>query len=283
MRFVRALVALAVVLAPSVARAEPPRPAQSASRAAHPGRTAHVQKSEPRASKATGPCLQSPVEVTTGADTASIALARCDGKPAPAAVEALSVLARPPSVPRPKQALAQLAKVHGADVAPGIRRIDPGLVERLATVVEHFRKGNATPAGTATRIVLVSGYRPKSAGSYHQTGRAMDFRVEGVTNEALVAFCKTLPDTGCGYYPNSLFVHMDVRAPGAGHVAWIDASRPGEPPKYVSSWPPPPEGEAGADAQPPAGTPATMPALPPATTAPERPSRGLRDGHVYFF
>jgi hypothetical protein len=62
-----------------------------------------------------------------------------------------------------------------------------------------------------------------------------------VANEAVVEFCKTLADTGCGYYPNSSFVHVDVRQPGTGHVAWIDASGPGEAPRYVASWPPPPE------------------------------------------
>lgn len=55
----------------------------------------------------------------------------------------------------------------------------------------------------------------------------------------MVAFCKTLADTGCGFYPNSSFVHIDVREPGAGHVSWIDASGPGETPRYVSVWPPP--------------------------------------------
>ncbi|HEY2513991.1 MAG TPA: hypothetical protein VGI39_24155, partial [Polyangiaceae bacterium] len=33
----------------------------------------------------------------------------------------------------------------------------------------------------------------------------------------------------CGYYPNSTFVHMDVREKSA---FWIDFSRPGEPPRY---------------------------------------------------
>jgi len=50
---------------------------------------------------------------------------------------------------------------------------------------------------------------------------------------------KTLDDTGCGYYPNSSFVHMDVRDPETGHVAWIDASGPGETPRYVAQWPEP--------------------------------------------
>ncbi|MGZ5969651.1 MAG: YcbK family protein, partial [Polyangiales bacterium] len=86
-------------------------------------------------------------------------------------------------------------------------------------------------------ITLVSGYRPASKGSPHQAARAMDIRIDGVTNEALVAFCKTLNDTGCGYYPNSYFVHVDVRPEGAGHVSWIDVSGPGETPIYVKQWP----------------------------------------------
>ena len=32
---------------------------------------------------------------------------------------------------------------------------------------------------------------------------------------------------------------MDVRDPGTGHTAWIDASGPGETPRYVTQWPPP--------------------------------------------
>jgi len=88
------------------------------------------------------------------------------------------------------------------------------------------------------KLSVVSGYRPSSIGSMHATGRAIDFRIEGAKNEDVVAFCKTLTDTGCGFYPNSSFVHVDVRDPGAGHVSWIDASGPGETPRYVSTWPP---------------------------------------------
>jgi hypothetical protein len=32
---------------------------------------------------------------------------------------------------------------------------------------------------------------------------------------------------------------VDVRDAGAGHVSWIDASGPGETPRYVTSWPEP--------------------------------------------
>ena len=66
--------------------------------------------------------------------------------------------------------------------------------------------------------------------------RAIDFRSEGTRNE-VVAFCKTLTDTGCGFHPNSSFVHLDVRDSGAGHVSRIDASGLGEP-RYVTAWPP---------------------------------------------
>jgi hypothetical protein len=78
-------------------------------------------------------------------------------------------------------------------------------------------------------------------------------RVAGVSNEELSAFCKTMPDTGCGYYPNSSFIHMDVRSPGTGSVSWIDASGPGEPPRYVTTWPPP---AAVEPASPPFAPPA---------------------------
>jgi len=205
----------------------------AASAASPPGKTPHSS----RVARA-HTCTKTPVEVLAGKESATFSLAKCDGRVIPAGVDELSILARPGTVARPKGAVTATAKTRGADVAPGVRRIDPRLVERLETVVDHFRK-----EGQKAKVALVSGYRPRSAGSYHSTGRALDFRLDGVTNEALVAFCKTLPDTGCGYYPNSLFVHMDVRDPGTGHVSWIDVSHPGETPKYVSAWPLPAEGQ----------------------------------------
>jgi hypothetical protein len=88
------------------------------------------------------------------------------------------------------------------------------------------------------RIVLVPGNKPRTSGSLHASGRAIDFKIDGVDNQEIVAFCKTMADTGCGFYPTAGFVHVDVRDHGIGHVSWIDVSRPGEAPKYVSSWPP---------------------------------------------
>jgi hypothetical protein len=171
---------------------------------------------------------------------ATFPLTTCDGKPTTVAIESLSVLARPYDVPAPKlmpaSNLSKSPKGQRAfattkgELAPGVRRVDSGLVLRLQAVADRF------PGKT---ITLVSGYRPASKGSLHASAQAFDIRVDGVTNETLVAFCKTMKDTGCGYYPNSFFVHVDVRPTGSGHVYWIDVSGPGEKPVYVKSWPPP--------------------------------------------
>ncbi|MDP9034401.1 MAG: DUF882 domain-containing protein [Myxococcota bacterium] len=205
-------------------------------------------------------CFSQPIEMVAGRESAIFSLTKCDGSATPLGVDQLSVLARPSTASKPKQPLEILANAAGTDLAPGIHRFDPRIVERLAQMVEHFQAPGQTP-----QVVLVSGYRRRGNGSYHSAGRALDFRVTGVTNEALVAFCKTLQDTGCGYYPNSGFVHVDVREPGAGHVSWIDVSRPGQPPRYVTRWP--------------AVEPSKLPALPSpdaqvSTTSPGEPTSG---------
>ena len=175
----------------------------------------------------------------------SFSLTTCGGGTAPGAVDNLSILARPYDVPAPgpmsqptsvlslPKKMAKPSKalaIESDEISPGIRRVNPGLVSRIQAIADKF------PGKT---ITLVSGYRPASKGSPHQAARAMDIRIDGVTNENLVAFCKTLQDTGCGYYPNSYFVHVDVRPSGIGHVYWIDTSGPGEKPNYVKQWPPP--------------------------------------------
>lgn len=104
---------------------------------------------------------------------------------------------------------------------------DPRLVALVGIVSSHF-------AGKPLEVV--SGYRAYTPTQYtphsnHNFGRALDFRIRGVSNEALWEFCRTLRNAGCGYYPNSTFVHLDVRDT---KTFWIDRSRPGEPPKYDS-------------------------------------------------
>lgn len=198
------------------------------------------------------PCFAASISIDrNGLENESFSLLDCKGKPLDAAREKLSVLARPWGTPRPvieppkktkKPAKHQVGKdklgetvTETGEIAPNVRLLDAGLLTRIDTISRHFK---------GKHISLVSGYRPRSRGSLHQTARAIDMRVVGASNEEVVAFCKTITDTGCGYYPNSSFVHVDVRAPGTGSVTWIDASGPGESPRYVSAWPPPPEAKA---------------------------------------
>ena len=238
-----ALFSLIAVAAPATASADPPAP--------EPHETAVVVKAHS--------CAKPAVEVAAGSETKTFSLVDCNGSALPAGIDDLSVLARPGTAPKPKEGAVASHGKSGPEVAPGIRRIDSRLIERLEQVVEHFRKDGQTP-----RVELVSGYRPRSTGSFHSSGRALDFKLEGVKNEDLVAFCKTLPDTGCGYYPNSSFVpHVDAREHGAGHVSWIDISHPGETPHYVKAWPLP-AADAPATLSP--RQPARRPRPPPLTT-----------------
>src|SRR5580693_2981355 len=103
--------------------------------------------------------------------------------------------------------------------------IEPRLVHLLAAVSNHFG---------SRKVEIISGFRPYSplqhtSHSNHNVGKALDFRVLGVPNEVVRDYCRSLRDVGCGYYPNSTFVHMDVRDKSS---FWIDYSRPGEPPRY---------------------------------------------------
>jgi hypothetical protein len=104
------------------------------------------------------------------------------------------------------------------------RPIDPELIRLIAQVSDVF---GGRP------IHVISGYREQSHAkdSRHKRGKALDFSIEGVPNWALRDYLRRLRYTGIGYYPNSSFVHVDVR----GYPAyWVDLSRPGAPPRYVA-------------------------------------------------
>lgn len=108
--------------------------------------------------------------------------------------------------------------------------IDPRLATLLGLVSDHF---GGKP------IHVVSGFRPYSPTQYtrhskHNVGHAVDFSVEGVPNTVLRDFCRTFRNAGVGYYPNSTFVHLDVRT---AKTYWVDYSRPGDPPRYDSPHP----------------------------------------------
>lgn len=105
------------------------------------------------------------------------------------------------------------------------RLVDERLVQLLAQVSDQF-------GGRPIRIV--SGYRSQSwyDDSRHRTGQAVDFSIPGVPNEAIRDYLRTLPKVGVGYYPNSSFVHLDVRSQT---TYWVDYSGPGEAPRLHAS------------------------------------------------
>ena len=81
------------------------------------------------------------------------------------------------------------------------------------------------------RLEVVSGFRSpkvaKNPHSPHMKGLACDFRVEGIkTTELRDYLRKNFEKVGVGYYPNSTFVHLDVRKDRSAF--WIDYSGPGE-------------------------------------------------------
>ncbi len=107
-------------------------------------------------------------------------------------------------------------------------KIDHPIHWRLATlltaIAAHF------PGRT---LEVVSGYRHVNRhhkDSRHTRGHAIDFRVAGVANRELFELLRrSFADVGVGYYPNSTFVHLDVRPRSA---FWIDYSGPGQTPCY---------------------------------------------------
>lgn len=89
------------------------------------------------------------------------------------------------------------------------------------------------------RIEVVSGYRhPKVARnpkSPHKKGMACDFRLVGIPNTVLRDFLrKSYEHVGVGYYPNSVFVHLDNRKDGPS-AFWIDYSGPGQSAEYAEN------------------------------------------------
>lgn len=165
------------------------------------------------------------------------ALLDCERRPRPEAVRALSVLARPRGMPAPDAATLDAYDAGSGYVAEGVHALHPELLERLQRIAEAF-EGHP--------IEILSGYRPTSAvTSRHHHGRALDLRVADVDREAVRDLLAGLERTGVGWYPNSVFVHVDVRDRA---TYWVDESGPGEPPRYVRGATPP--GRDPAEAPP---------------------------------
>ena len=114
---------------------------------------------------------------------------------------------------------AEVSKLFGATVAH--QTTDPRLIRLLAKVSDHF---GSRP------IRVVSGYRTRSffQDSRHKLSCAVDFSIPGIDNVTLRDYLRTLSDVGVGYYPNSSFVHLDVRD---ANTYWVDYAGPGEAPR----------------------------------------------------
>ncbi|AKT42795.1 YcbK family protein [Chondromyces crocatus] len=182
-------------------------------------------------------CRRRPVVFARhGGEQASFLLVRCDGSSAPEALERLSIVARPPETPSPGELLPDEPDAEtwpDLEWVPQVRVLHPRLLWVLQKIADAF---------PFRSIYIFSGYRPraearKGHSSLHAEGRALDIMVMGVSNTSLFNLCRTLDDVGCGFYPNSKFVHVDVRRPATGHTFWIDISGPGEPSRYVDAWP----------------------------------------------
>jgi uncharacterized protein YcbK (DUF882 family) len=122
--------------------------------------------------------------------------------------------------PKARRKLSYLLRERGTN-----KRIlpHPGLIRLLYKIARKW---------PGKEIQIYSGYRTRSLSaknSRHRQGKALDLNVAGVSRWKLYKFCLSLPNTGCGYYPNSYFVHIDIRKEKG---KWIDYSKPGEPPKY---------------------------------------------------
>ncbi|MFW5925730.1 MAG: LysM peptidoglycan-binding domain-containing protein [Myxococcota bacterium] len=148
------------------------------------------------------------VKLTTRDESASIRLRDAEG-----------------NVPREGlEALGRLMTGGDGDEVDDEHVPEARLALLLAAISDHF-------GGSEIRIV--SGWR--DAGGYtsrrsrHVHGAATDIQVEGAPKRAVWNYCRTLKKTGCGFYPRSVFVHVDVRDHNA---QWVDWSRPGQRPRY---------------------------------------------------
>jgi hypothetical protein len=195
-----------------------------------------------RAAKPKPPCFAPQVHVVRRRgdvlEHRDLALTFCDGSANPTALDSVSVLARPRDAERPLMREIRAYQRRSLDRGPAAKR------RRPEYLTEHVMRVHAELLTRLQKVALrfpdktieiVSGHRPDARNtSRHHHGRALDVRVEGVSREALRDFLRSIDGTGVGYYPNSYFVHMDVREK-RGY--WVDRSGPGETPDY-GTWPP---------------------------------------------
>jgi len=130
----------------------------------------------------------------------------------------------------PRGSLEALARLmHRGDEpdgpeAPAVELPEPRLALLIAAISDHF---GGRPIRVVSGFREVRGFTRET--SRHVRGHAMDMSVGGVSKRALWDFCRSLAQTGCGLYPRSSFVHVDVRQTES---QWVDWSGPGRRPRY---------------------------------------------------
>jgi LysM repeat protein len=113
----------------------------------------------------------------------------------------------------------------------GAKGSRPAVPERLIRLLVRV---SDTFGGRPIRVV--SGYRTSSyfADSRHKQSAAVDFYVAGVPNAVVRQYLLLFDEVGVGYYPNSSFLHLDVRDSA---MQWVDYAGPGEAPRLRPSSP----------------------------------------------
>jgi uncharacterized protein YcbK (DUF882 family) len=130
----------------------------------------------------------------------------------------------------PRESLLALAwLMHRGDVrdgdAEGVTLTpEPRLALLIAAISDHF---GGRPMFVVSGFREVRGFTRET--SRHVRGHAVDVQVAGVPKRALWDFCRSVSRTGCGLYPRSSFVHVDVRESAA---QWVDWSGPGRRARY---------------------------------------------------
>ena len=96
----------------------------------------------------------------------------------------------------------------GVSTLLGVKGSRPAVPDRLIRLLVRV---SDTFGGRP--IHVVSGYRTSSyfEDSRHKHSAAVDFYIAGVPNAVLRQYLLLFEDVGVGYYPNSSFVHLDVR------------------------------------------------------------------------
>jgi uncharacterized protein YcbK (DUF882 family)/LysM repeat protein len=145
-----------------------------------------------------------------------------------------------------------LAELMRRDMDEAAGSVHPRLAVLIAKISDRFG---------GREIRLVSGFREARGftrrTSRHTQGRAVDLQVVGVPPRAVFEYCRSLAQTGCGLYPRSTFVHVDVRE---NNAQWVDWSGHGRRARYGTLQRPYRRGEARRQDRPRLGRQVTRPA-----------------------